>query len=171
MKLLYNRNQWFINKNMSETNIGGRKGRRSIDNIIILNGIISDVLSSNKNKSIAIQSIDYKQMFDSILLEESLLDLFDLGIKDETINLLHEANKEILFSVKTTNGLGKETEIKSSVLQGDVWSPSLAAVDVERMGKEIEEQGLGFRYGGELLVGVLGLLDDTLSISEVGHQS
>ena len=59
MKLLYNRNQRFINKNMSETNVGGRKGRRSIDNVFILNGIISDIVSTNKNKSIAIQSIDY----------------------------------------------------------------------------------------------------------------
>ena len=171
MRLLYNRKQSFIDENMSETNIGGRKGRRSIDNVFILNGIICDVLSSKRNKSIVIQSIDYKQMFDGIILEDALMDLFDLGIEDDTLNILHAANKNIKFSVKSSNGVTEESEISSSVLQGDVWSPSMAAVDVERMGKDVEDQGLGYMYRGELLIGVMGLLDDTLSVSEVGHQS
>ena len=65
MRLMFNKKSDDIVEKMSECNIGGRKGMRFIDNIFIINGIINEVLFSRGNKSIIIQSVDNKQMFDS----------------------------------------------------------------------------------------------------------
>ena len=40
-------------------------------------------------------------MFDSMDLEESISDLFDTGIKDDTLALIYNANKNIKVKVKT----------------------------------------------------------------------
>ena len=65
MRLMCNKKSDDIVEKMSECNIGGRKGMRFIDNIFIINGIINEVLFSRGNKSIIIQSVDNKQMFDN----------------------------------------------------------------------------------------------------------
>ena len=46
MKLIYNRNYTTIDTNMTESNIGGRKGRGCRNHIFVINGIKHDVLSS-----------------------------------------------------------------------------------------------------------------------------
>ena len=44
-------------------------------------------------------------MFDSIDLNQAISDIYDVGLNDDTLVLLHEANKDIQMSVKTNNGL------------------------------------------------------------------
>ena len=44
-------------------------------------------------------------MFDSIHLEEALSDIYDVGVNDENLALLHKANDEVHMSVKTPGGL------------------------------------------------------------------
>ena len=46
MKLIYLRNYQTIDSNMSESNVGGRKGRNCRDHVFIVNGAIQDALSS-----------------------------------------------------------------------------------------------------------------------------
>ena len=69
MKLVFNRNYQTIDSNMSESNIGGRKGKGCRNNIFIINGIIHDVLSSAKKKPVILQIYDYTQMFDAMNLK------------------------------------------------------------------------------------------------------
>ena len=40
-------------------------------------------------------------MFDSMNLEEALNDLYEAGVKDDTLALLYEAYQEIFMNVKT----------------------------------------------------------------------
>ena len=44
-------------------------------------------------------------MFDSVDLEQALSDPFDVGVDDDSLVLLHEANREIQMAVKTPYGL------------------------------------------------------------------
>ena len=80
--------------------MGGRKNKGCKNNIFIINALIHDVLKLKTNKAMVLQIYDYAQMFDSIDLEEALNDIFDAGIKDDNLALLHEANREIFMSIK-----------------------------------------------------------------------
>ena len=93
---------------MSDSNVGGRKHKSCINHIFVLNGIIHDVLSSKKNIPVTIQIYDYKQMFDSMDLQEAVSDLYDSGMKDNTLSLLYDANRNIRVKVKTPYGFSVE---------------------------------------------------------------
>ena len=95
MRLIYNSKYPIIDKNMSDCQMGGRKKKSCKNNIFIINGLIHEVNKSKKMKPILLQIYDYAQMFDSINLQQALSDLYDAGVKDDTLVLLHEANKDI----------------------------------------------------------------------------
>ena len=70
MRIIYNGKYPEIDKNMSDSQMGGRKGKGCRNNIFILNDIIHDVLHSKKMKPVLLQIYDYAQMFDSIDLQQ-----------------------------------------------------------------------------------------------------
>jgi hypothetical protein len=45
-------------------------------------------------KPILLQIYDYKQMFDSINLEEAISDIYDYGLKDDNLALIYKANEK-----------------------------------------------------------------------------
>ena len=168
MGLIYDMKYDKIDRNMSDCQMGGRRNKGCKNNIFIINGIINDVLQSKKKKPIVLQIYDYAQMFDSISLEQALSDIYDAGVDDDTLTLLHQANKEIHMSVKTPNGLTDRQILRNIVLQGDTWGSILASVQVDTIGKECVEEGLGYLYKGILPVGFLGLVDDIIGVTEAG---
>ena len=141
MRMIYNMKYPIIDSNMSDCQMGGRKKKSCKNNIFIINGLIHDVLKSKKMKPILLQIYDYSQMFDSIDLQQALADLYDVGVNDDTLALLHEANKNIQMAVKTPSGLTERQVIKNCVLQGDTWGSILASNQVDTIGKECVSEG------------------------------
>ena len=58
MRLIYMDKYDIIDSNMSDSQVGGRKGRNVRNHIWVLNGIITDVLSTKKKTPIDIQIFD-----------------------------------------------------------------------------------------------------------------
>ena len=172
MKVLFQRKSDMISSNMSDSNIGGRKNKSSINHIWVINSIFHEQLSSNKNPPIVIQQYDYTQMFDGMKLEEALSDLFSSGIQDDTMHLLYEANKEVEVRVKTPFGLTEQVALEEVVLQGEVWGPTLAANQVDTFGKEMLEEDASFifKYKGYIPVPILGMIDDVIGVT-LGYKS
>ena len=54
MKLIYNEKYETIDSSTSDSNVGARRNKNIINHIFVINGIINDVLSSNKNTPIGI---------------------------------------------------------------------------------------------------------------------
>ena len=121
-------------------------------------------------KPVLLQIYDYSQMFDSIDLELALNDLYDVGVSDDTLALLHQANKDVDMAVKTPSGLTDRQVIKNSVLQGDTFGSIMASVQVDSIGKECVKEGHTntYLYKNELPVGFLGLVDDIIGVTEAG---
>ena len=121
----------------------------------------------------SIQIFDYAQMFDSMSLEEAVNDLYDVGVQDDTLPLLYEANQNIEMSAKTQqSGLTETQPITSVVLQGDTWGPALASNQVDTIEKECQEEGkYQFLYKDSVPVGILGMVDDLVGISEAGYKA
>ena len=103
-------------------------------------------------------------------LEEAISDLFDSGMKDDTLSLLYDSNRNIKVKVKTSSGLTAENKFPKLVLQGDPWGPLMASNQVDTFGKQLleEEPEYLYKYMGYLPVGVLGMIDDLAGISESG---
>ena len=51
-------------------------------------------------------------MFDGMHLQESLIDMFNSGVDDNHLTLIHEANKDIHIKVRTPNGVTVEHILK-----------------------------------------------------------
>ena len=172
MKLLYNDTYDFLELNMSDSNIGARKGKSVRNHLFILNGIIHDVLSNKNAKPIDILVSDFRQCFDSLWLEECMNDLYEAGIDDDNLPLIYEANRNINVAVKTPNGLTSREYVNNIVLQGDVFGPIECSVQIDTFGKEcIEEEKLLYMYKETVGVPPLAMIDDLVAVTPCGVES
>ena len=88
MRLIYNDKYEEISESMSDSQIGSRKRTNIRNHIWVLNGIITDVLSSKKKTPVNVQIFDYKQRFDSLWLKECMNDIYLGGLNDDKFALL-----------------------------------------------------------------------------------
>ena len=170
MRLIYDSKYPEIDSKMSDSQMGGRKGKGCRNNIFILNGIINEH-RNKRNEPIMFQIYDYAQMFDSINLQEAISDIYNCGFNDDLLPLVYEANAEVHMAVNTPHGLTERQTIRNTVLQGDTFSSILASVQVDSIGKHIEKSGYGYKYKNKLPIPMLGLVDDIIGISEVGMKA
>ena len=111
-----------------------------------------------------IQIYDYKQCFDSLWLEG--------GLKDNKLNLLHNANSSVNIAVRTPVGKTESGDIKNVVIQGDVFGPMLCSKQVDMFGKEcLEDRKYTYSYKEEVEIPPLSMVDDVLCISECGFKT
>ena len=167
MRLIYEDKYEQINQSMSDSQVGGRKGKNIRNHIWIVNGIICDVISTKKKSPVDIQIFDYKQRFDSLWLEECLNDLYSAGVKDDSFQLLYNVNSKTNVSVKTPVGKTARDVIRNSVTQGDVFGPIFCSKQVDTIGQEcLEQNKYIYMYKGEVEIPPLGMVDDLLCVSE-----
>ena len=78
---------------MSDSQIGARKGKNVRNYLFVLNSVVSGVLSSKKKKSIDINILDFRQMFDAEEVLNVLKALYEVEVKYDMFVLLNEANE------------------------------------------------------------------------------
>ena len=156
---------------MSDCQMGARKMKGCRNNIFIINGIIHDVMTSKKKSPVVLQIYDYKQIFDAIHLEQALIDVYDYGLNDDNLSLIYQANRDVKMAVNTPSGLTERQSLKNVVLQGDTFGSILASVQVDTIGKEVEDSGYGYMYQDKLSVSLLGLVDDMIGVTEAGFKT
>ena len=101
----------------------------------------------------------------------AISDIYDFGLNDDQLSLVYQANKEIFMAVNTPGGITERQVIENTVLQGDTWGSILASVQVDTIAQECSEEGYGYLYKNILPVGILGLVDDTIGVTETGYQA
>ena len=105
-------------------------------------------------------------------LEETLNDLYEAGVTDDTLAVLYEANKEVNVAVNTPNGLTLRQKIEKIILQGDVFGPIECSVSVDTFGKEcLAEDKYLYLYKDSVKIPILSMVDDALAVSECGYKS
>ena len=173
-KLIYFDKFEEIDKNMSSSNIGVRKGRNIKDHLFIIYGIINSVIRGNE-PCVDIQIYDLEKAFDSLWLEDCMNDAYDsLGTagRDEKLALLYESNKENLVAINTSVGLTKRVQIPKIVQQGGTWGPCLCSNSVDTLGKKIRDRGLPtYLYRNVVRVLPLAMVDDINAITRCGIDS
>ena len=146
MRLLYNLKKHKVEAHMSDSNVGGRTNKSGINHIWVLNRVIHDQLSSVRKKTVVIQQYDFRQMFDGMENSEACGDIFNYGVNDNHLRLIHEANKTVVINVKTPHGVSGDFTLTHRIMQGDTWAPTMASAQVDSFGKEMLEDKPNFMY-------------------------
>ena len=76
-----------------------------------------------------------------------------------------------MMAVNTPSGLTERQKVSDIVLQGDTFSSLLASVQVDSISKDCSASGFGYIYKNKLSVGILGLMDDLVGVTEVGYKA
>ena len=118
---------------MSDSNIGARKKKNIRNNFFIINGVINEILN-NKNKSVDIEIVDYRQCFDSMWLEETINDLYEVGIQDDELPLIYKSDETSEIPVNTPFGITDRETVHKIVMQGKVLAPLKCSVQVNDIG-------------------------------------
>ena len=172
MRLIYLDYYSMLDESMSDSQVGARKAKNVRNHLWIVNGIISDVLSSKSKTPIDIQIFDYKQCFDTLWLQECLNDMYSAGLDDEKFALLYNVNKKVKIAVKTPVGLTERKVIENVITQGDVFGPMFCSKQVDTFGQEcMNESKYTYMYRGEVEIPPLSMVDDLLSVTECGFKT
>ena len=172
MKMLLQDEYQKIDDFMSDSNAGGRKGRRTQDHLFIINGIIFDHARSKARNQISISIYDCELCFDSMWQEEVINDLFDAGVKNDKLALLHKVNQVNKVAVKTPNGLSERKEVNNIICQGEPWGPIECSLQIDKLGKESLNEYLDpYKYKNEVAIPALGWVDDLITVTESGYKT
>ena len=135
-KLVYNDKYPTIDKNMSSSNIVGRRNRNIRDHLFVINSILHDI-KLNKHECVDIEIFDVKKCFDKMWSSETANDIFEAGVNDDTFVLIANSNKSCLISVKTPWGsFTPRVELENIEMQGGVLTPLKCSVQMDTLGAE-----------------------------------
>ena len=164
-KILYNDVYETIDKELSYSNIGARKGRNIRDHLFVVYAIINDVINGS-SPPIDIQSIDINKCFDEMWYEEVHNDLYDVKVQDKKFALIAKLDEEAEVIVKTPAGPTNEFKLEDLIMQGSVFGPIKSTIQIDTLGRDCMKNNQGlFKYKSVLSIPPLALIDDCLGFS------
>ena len=88
-RLIFNDEYNIIDKNLTDSNIGGRKGRGIRDNLFVLNAITNSVKNGDEG-ACDVQLYDIEKCFHSLRVQECVNTLYENGFNNDKLVLLYE---------------------------------------------------------------------------------
>ena len=95
LKLLYNSNIPNIEKNLSNSNIGGRKGKASRDHLFVLFSIMSDIKQNKTSNCLDLVWYDLESCFDGLWGTKTYTDLYHNRVQNNSLNLIKKINENL----------------------------------------------------------------------------
>ena len=165
-RLIYNDEYSTIDNNLTDSNVGARKGRNIRDNIFVLNAVTNSVIKG-KEDAVDLQVFDVEKCFDSLWVQECINDIYDAGLNNDKLPLLFLENQNARCAVKSDDGISKRVNIQNIIMQGSVWGSLLCTTTMDKLGKLVyEDENLLYRYKGLVAVPSLCMVDDIMSIQK-----
>ena len=143
-KLLKNRISPILNKNMSQFQTGGVKGKGVTDNLFILRGIVDH--TKYLGKELCITFYDIEKCFDSLWLADCLNSLWENGIQNDLLYLIYLLNHRARIQVKSPLGITDTFTLTDITKQGTIMGPILNNCSLERICVEGQGYQLGSAY-------------------------
>ena len=170
--ILYKDTYETIDTNLTDSNVGARKNKNIRNHSFVINGIINDTVSRNK-QSVDLAILDYRQCFDSLAVDVTTNDLYKVEVKNSNLNLINQCDKRSLIAVKTPVGITKRVEVEKVVTQGGVNEPLKCTVTVDSIAdKHVQNlQDHIYKYKDTVDVPPLGMVDDQVGIIKCGLDS
>ena len=93
-----------VKSNLSDANVGSRKGRNVRDNLFVMYAIMNSIKSGGE-EACDIAVYDVIKCFDSLWAQECINDLWDAGCRDDKLKLLALGNKNASVAIQTPGGI------------------------------------------------------------------
>ena len=128
-------------KNVSLAQNGATKKKSPADNVFITNACIDH--AKYLNKAVYMAFYDFKQCFDKLWLEDCIVGLWKIGMRDQMLSLILNMNETSEIVVQSPCGKGKPFHVQRIVKQGTVTGPQLCKVSTAEYGNDTP----GFQVG------------------------
>ena len=79
---------------------------------------------------------DIQQAFDSMWVDETMNDMYEVCEPDDKLRLIYECNKESYIKVNTPFGQTDTAKVEDVEAQGSVLSPIRCAIQIDSIEKE-----------------------------------
>ena len=145
---------------IESTQYGARINRSTCDNIFIINSLIDH--AKYLNRTLYITLYDYSTCFDSLWLEDCMLSLWNLGIKDEFLPLIFKINNSSRVTVRTPHGYTNPFNCNNIVKQGAVLSTSICGSSTGELNQNLSCNGANVL--NEIIKSFL-FVDDTTTVN------
>ena len=136
----------------------------TVDNIFVLNGLISHLL--NNNKCLYAAFIDFSKAFDYVVRDNLWCKLIRYGVRGKILNVIMAMYTSVKSRVLYHNNLSEDFECIIGVRQGECLSPFLFSIYVNDLEETLRANGHRGINVGLLKVFLLIYADDIILISE-----
>ena len=159
-----------IDKNLSDSNVGGRKNRNIRDNLFIVYGIINNAIQNNLE--VDLNFYDVAKCFDAQWHAETMNDMWNVGVNNDKFSLMSKLNKKCNIAIKTPAGMTERFSLEEIEMQGTVTGPIKATVQIDSLGRDcyVRREGI-YTYNDCVSVPPLSMCDDVASFSLCGVES
>ena len=121
-------------KNMikiDEHQLGGRKGRSTKDNLIVMMAILERNRELNVNTYMVFA--DAMKCFDKLWLKDCLVDMESSGMREREVKILYELNRKAEIVIETPSGETSQIEVTDIVKQGTIFGPQLCCFNTVKV--------------------------------------
>ena len=133
-RLIFNDEYEGIDEKLTDSNVGGRRGRNIRDNIYVLNAIINSVTSGNA-KACDISVHDVEKCFDALWAQECINTLYEYGLDNDKLVLLYEETKYAQIAIKTSIGITERVNITNLIMQGTVFGSLICIAVMDKLAR------------------------------------
>ena len=163
-KLIYHDEYHKIDANLSDANVGARKGRNIRDNLFVVNAITNSIKRGSQ-EAVDICAYDAEKCFDALWTYECINDLFDAGLQNDRLTLLFIMNQSAQVAIKTPHGITERVSILNIIMQGTTWRSLFCTTTMDKLPQKIyKDKSLLYIYKGQVSVPPLEMVDDILTV-------
>ena len=123
-----------------EAQAGFRKHMSTVDNIYVLNGLISHCI--NNNEYLYCCFVDFTKAFDYVGRDILWYKLIKIGVRGLMLDIIKSIYENVKSKVKINNTLSEAFSCNIGVRQGECLSPFLFAMYVNDLEQELDNNGV-----------------------------
>ena len=143
--------------NINKLQAGSTRNKSTPDHTFVIRSCITRAIYLNCQ--LFLNFYDFRQCFDRLWLEESIISLYKLGLQNEFLTLIYKTNLNAEIVVKTPFGNSEPFTKTSIVKQGSVTACTLCSATTGDFCDENMEGGMPI---GEVIVRNLAYVDDVM---------
>ena len=137
---------------------GSKTERGPLDNLFLLQSCVDH--AKHMNVPLFVTVYDFAQCFDALWLEDCIVSLWKLGVRDEALTTLYNLNKKATIQVKTPIGMTDQFTRDTIVKQGTVSGPPMCSTSTAEFVELNKVRG--FPIGGTSISSMI-FVDDVLN--------
>ncbi|MCG8047978.1 MAG: reverse transcriptase family protein, partial [Candidatus Thiodiazotropha endolucinida] len=141
-----------------EAQAGFRKNMGTVDNIFVLNSLISHCL--NNNEYLYCAFIDFTKAFDFVVRDILWFKLLKSGVRGKILDIIRSIYTIVKSRVKYNNSLSEPFTCQMGVRQGECLSPFLFSMYINDLEEELTTKGASGVDIGMINIYLLSYADD-----------